>query len=99
MKSLLLLAFSTESRRTHEEIRLCLLRNFGGEIYSMRNYCYNRKYASPTLAFSHLSQTDGASACLLMTEEKALQLGFKPKAYLRDFIYVSQDPKDQLLLG
>ena len=44
-------------------------------------------------------QTDGASACLIMTEEKALKLGYKPKAYLRDFIYVSQDPKDQLLLG
>lgn len=43
--------------------------------------------------------TDGASACLIMTEEKALQLGYKPKAYLRDYIYVSQDPKDQLLLG
>ena len=41
-------------------------------------------------------QTDGASACLIMTEEKAL--GYKPKAYLRDFIYISQDPKDQLLL-
>ena len=34
-----------------------------------------------------------------MTEEKAKQLGYKPKAYLRDFVYVSQDPKDQLLLG
>lgn len=43
--------------------------------------------------------TDGASACLLMTEEKALSLGLKPKAYLRDYVYVSQDPKDQLLLG
>lgn len=43
--------------------------------------------------------TDGASACLLMTEEKAKQLGLKPKAYVRDFLYVSQDPKDQLLLG
>ncbi|ESO04876.1 hypothetical protein HELRODRAFT_99230 [Helobdella robusta] len=43
--------------------------------------------------------TDGASACLLMTEAKALELGFKPKAFLRDFIYVAQDPKDQLLLG
>jgi len=43
--------------------------------------------------------TDGASACLLMTEEKALAMGYKPKAYLRDFLYVSQDPKDQLLLG
>lgn len=44
-------------------------------------------------------KTDGASACLLMTEEKAKELGLKPKAYFRDFIYVSQDPVDQLLLG
>jgi acetyl-CoA acyltransferase len=43
--------------------------------------------------------TDGASAALIMTEERAKQLGLKPKAYLRDFIYVSQDPIDQLLLG
>ncbi|KAM6354601.1 trifunctional enzyme subunit beta, mitochondrial isoform 2-T3 [Podargus strigoides] len=43
--------------------------------------------------------TDGASAVLLMSEEKALAMGYKPKAYLRDFVYVSQDPKDQLLLG
>ncbi len=43
--------------------------------------------------------TDGASACLLMTEEKAKELGFQPKAYLREYVYVSQDPVDQLLLG
>lgn len=43
--------------------------------------------------------TDGASACLIMSEEKALAMGYKPKAYLRDFLYVAQDPKDQLLLG
>ncbi|XP_017784039.1 PREDICTED: trifunctional enzyme subunit beta, mitochondrial [Nicrophorus vespilloides] len=43
--------------------------------------------------------TDGASAALIMTEAKAKQLGLKPKAYLRDFTYVSQDPIDQLLLG
>ena len=43
--------------------------------------------------------TDGASACLIMTEEKALALGLQPKAYFREAIYVSQDPKDQLLLG
>jgi len=34
-----------------------------------------------------------------MTEDKALQLGYKPKAYLRDYLYVSQDPIDQLLLA
>lgn len=43
--------------------------------------------------------TDGASACLLTTEEKARQMGWTPKAYLRDFVFVSQDPRDQLLLG
>jgi len=34
-----------------------------------------------------------------MTEKKAKELGLKPRCYLRNFIYVSQDPKDQLLLG
>lgn len=44
-------------------------------------------------------QTDGASAALITTEAKAKALGLKPKAYLRDFTFVSQDPIDQLLLG
>lgn len=35
----------------------------------------------------------------MMTEAKAKQLGFKPKAYVRDFTYVSQDPVNELLLG
>lgn len=43
--------------------------------------------------------TDGASAALIMSEEAALRMGYKPKAYLRHFSYVSQDPVDQLLLG
>jgi len=43
--------------------------------------------------------TDGASACVIMSEEKALELGYKPKAYLREHCYVALDPKDQLLLG
>lgn len=56
-------------------------------------------YVFPIADHTLTLQTDGASACLLMTEEKALELGYKPKAYLREFVYVSQDPKDQLLLG
>ncbi|CEF67995.1 Trifunctional enzyme subunit beta, mitochondrial [Strongyloides ratti] len=43
--------------------------------------------------------TDGASAALLTSEEFALKKGFKPKAYIRDYLYVAQDPKDQLLLS
>ncbi|KFV70810.1 hypothetical protein N307_05789 [Dryobates pubescens] len=57
-----------------------------------------KPYGTVTAANSSFL-TDGASAILLMSEEKALAMGYKPKAYLRDFVYVSQDPKDQLLLG
>lgn len=42
--------------------------------------------------------TDGASAILIMSEEKALQLGYKPKAYIRNWAYVGVDPFDELLL-
>ena len=43
--------------------------------------------------------TDGASACLIMSEEKALQMGFKPKAYIRTWDYAAVDPFEELLLG
>lgn len=43
--------------------------------------------------------TDGAAATLIMSEEKALQLGFTPKAYLRTWTYVGVDPFEELLLG
>ncbi|CAG7820122.1 unnamed protein product [Allacma fusca] len=43
--------------------------------------------------------TDGASAALLTTNEKAKEYGLTPKAYIRDYLFVSQDPKDELLLG
>jgi len=43
--------------------------------------------------------SDGGSAALLMSEKKAMELGMKPKAYIKDYTFVSQDPTDQLLLG
>ncbi len=43
--------------------------------------------------------TDGASASLIMDERTALELGLTPKAYLREYVYVSQDPGEELLLG
>jgi len=43
--------------------------------------------------------TDGASASLIMNEQRALDLGLQPKAYLRNYTYVAQDPEDELLLG
>lgn len=43
--------------------------------------------------------TDGAAASLVMSEEKALELGLKPLAYLRDYSFKSCDPFEELLLG
>jgi acetyl-CoA acyltransferase len=43
--------------------------------------------------------TDGASATLVMAQETAEADGFTPKAALRDYTYVSQDPGTELLLG
>ena len=39
--------------------------------------------------------TDGASA---MLKKKTLVTGYKPKAHMRDFVYLFQDSKDQLSL-
>jgi acetyl-CoA acetyltransferase family protein len=43
--------------------------------------------------------TDGAAAVLIMTEEKAKELGLKPKAYITDYVFTGQDIREELLLG
>lgn len=43
--------------------------------------------------------TDGASAVLLMSEERAKSLGFQPLAYIRSYSYAALDPGEQLLMG
>jgi len=43
--------------------------------------------------------TDGAAVSLIMSEEKALELGYKPMAYIRDWSFRACDPFEELLLG
>ncbi len=43
--------------------------------------------------------TDGAAFVLLMSEEKAQELGIAPKASVHSYTYTAQDPVDELLLG
>ncbi|SHK01359.1 acetyl-CoA acyltransferase [Desulfatibacillum alkenivorans DSM 16219] len=43
--------------------------------------------------------TDGASAVLMMSEEKAKALGFTPLAAVTSWSYDAVDPNDQLLIG
>lgn len=59
---------------------------------------FDRKYGTITAANAS-PLTDGASAVLLMSEEKAKSLGLKPIGYLRSYAYAATDPFDQLLQG
>jgi acetyl-CoA acyltransferase len=43
--------------------------------------------------------TDGAAAVLIMSEEKARALGYKPLAAFRSWSYTSVDPAGELLIG
>ena len=57
-----------------------------------------RRYGSVT-AGNASPLTDGASAVLLMSEEKATELGYRPLGFIRSYAYAALDPGDQLLQG
>jgi acetyl-CoA acyltransferase len=59
---------------------------------------FDRRYGSVT-AGNASPLTDGASAVLLMSEERARTLGYQPLAYIRSYAYAALDPGDQLLMG
>ena len=59
---------------------------------------FDRRYGSVTAANSS-PLTDGASALLLMSEEKAQALGYRPLAWLRSYAVAAVDPGWQLLQG
>jgi len=57
---------------------------------------FDRKYGSVTAGNSS-PLTDGAAAVLLMSEEKALALGYTPLGFIRSYAYAALDPGEQLL--
>ncbi|MBI2389913.1 MAG: acetyl-CoA C-acyltransferase FadI [Deltaproteobacteria bacterium] len=59
---------------------------------------FDRKYGTLTAANSS-PLTDGASALVLMSEEKAKALGYEPLGYLRSWGYAALDPNDWMLMG
>jgi acetyl-CoA acyltransferase len=68
------------------------------EALSKLRPVFDRRYGSLTAGNSS-PITDGASAVLLMTEEKAKALSLEPLGYLRSFAYAAVDPSGQLLQG
>jgi acetyl-CoA acyltransferase len=59
---------------------------------------FDRKFGTIT-AGNASALTDGASAVLLMSEEKAKALGLKPIGFIKSYAYAATDPFDQLLQG
>jgi len=59
---------------------------------------FDRRYGTVT-AGNASPLTDGASAVLLMSEDKARALGYQPLGYIRSYAYASLSPADQLLQG
>ena len=59
---------------------------------------FDKRYGTVTAGNSS-PLTDGASAVLLMSEERARTLGYEPLAYIRSYAYAALDPGEQLLMG
>jgi acetyl-CoA acyltransferase len=59
---------------------------------------FDRRYGTLTAGNSS-PLTDGGSAVLLMSEEKARALGLTPLGYLRSYAFTALNPGDQLLQG
>jgi acetyl-CoA acyltransferase len=59
---------------------------------------FDRRYGTVTAGNSS-PLTDGASAVLLMSEERAQTLGYTPLAFIRSYAYAALDPGEQLLMG
>ncbi|HEY7393552.1 MAG TPA: acetyl-CoA C-acyltransferase FadI [Gemmatimonadaceae bacterium] len=59
---------------------------------------FDKRYGSVTAGNSS-PLTDGASAVLLMSEERARSLGYTPLAFIRSYAYSALDPGEQLLMG
>ena len=59
---------------------------------------FDKRYGSLTAGNSS-PLTDGGSAVLLMSEEKARALGYTPLGYIRSYSFAALNPGDQLLQG
>jgi acetyl-CoA acyltransferase len=68
------------------------------ESYAKLKPAFDKKYGTVTAGNSS-PLTDGASALLLMREDKAKALGLDVLGYLRSYAFAALDPRGQLLMG
>ncbi|WP_053232102.1 acetyl-CoA C-acyltransferase FadI [Sandaracinus amylolyticus] len=68
------------------------------ESYTKLKPAFDRKYGTIT-AGNASPLTDGASALLLMREDKAKALGLTPLGYIKSYAFAALDPRGQMLMG
>lgn len=68
------------------------------EVLAKLKPAFDKKYGIVTAGSSSFF-TDGASAVLLMAEERAAELGYETQAVIADYVYRAGDPLEELLLG
>ena len=68
------------------------------EALSKLRAAFDKKYGTIT-AGNASPLTDGAAICLIADEQRAKDLGLKPKAHVKDILMVGVNPHDQLLIG
>ncbi len=68
------------------------------EVLAKLRPAFDREFGIITAGSSSFL-SDGASAVLLMSAERADELGFTAKSIVRDYVYTAADPLDELLLG
>lgn len=66
------------------------------EQLSVLKPVFDRRYGTVT-AGNASPLTDGASAVLLMSEDRAKALGYTPLAFIKSYAYAAVDPGEQLL--
>ncbi len=59
---------------------------------------FDRRYGTVTAGNSS-PLTDGAAALILMSEQRAHELGFPPLGFIRSYAYAALDPGEQLLMA
>jgi acetyl-CoA acyltransferase len=59
---------------------------------------FDRRYGTVTAGNSS-PLTDGAAAVLLMSEDRARDLGYEPLGFIRSYAYAALDPGEQLLMA
>lgn len=68
------------------------------ESYAKLRPVFDKKHGTVTAA-NATPLTDGASAVLMMTESKALAMGYKPLGYIKSYAFAAIDVWQDMLMG